>query len=244
MRRVTLTMTAAGAAVVMLAGCGGDDPVSQASPGSEPTPTPAVEQAEQDTGDTSSSSQSGDAEGGDGVSGGEDSSSGASSTSGGDGDASGDGDGDASGTGDDASGTGDDASGDDGGASSSAEPTPPPVTDPPTSEEDTAGSSDVPAPRATIRHGGEYWAVLWAEDTTSAPLNDVRQALHDRWGAVWMDGDIGCNDGAADALGTSGDQRAVSVHFDTEAEARRFASEASLGAAPTGHAQVTTYCLD
>lgn len=258
MRRVTLTMTAAGAAVVMLAGCGGNDPVSQATPAAGRTPSSATEQAAQGAdGDASSSNQSDRS--GDGAeaagasastSGGEDGSSdGGGDAASGEGGASSGGEGGTSSGGDDSESSGGDGGASDRGApGGSPEPTPPPVEDPPTGpEEGTAGSSGsaaIPTPLATIRHGGDYWAVLWVDGSSRAPLNDIRQAISDRWGAVWMDGDIGCNRGAADALGVGAHQRAVSVHFDTEAKARRFATNASLGAAPTGYAQVTTYCLD
>lgn len=107
------------------------------------------------------------------------------------------------------------------------------------------GSADQPpAPLEFIDHGGRYWAVLWVDGATDADLGAVRQAIDDRWGPVWMDGDIGCQRGAAEALDVDDDARAVSVHFDTEDAASRFAEHADLSAPPTGFAQVTTYCLD
>lgn len=194
MRRSTLTLAAAGAVAMLLTGCGGDDPVSRATPAAGHSPSPGVEQAAQ-------------------------------------------------GSGGDGGGSG----GDPGPSSAGSEPTPPPGEDPP--EDAPAGSDgqaepEPPAPRETVRHGGTYWAVLWVEGSASAPLADIRQAIQERWGPVWMHGDIGCNQGAADALGVSADALAVSVHFDTETAARQFAATAELGAEPTGHARVTTYCLD
>lgn len=103
---------------------------------------------------------------------------------------------------------------------------------------------EVPEPREVVEHGGQYWGVLWVGEFGDPALDQVRQAIDQRWGPVWMDGDIGCNDGAADALDAAPDARAVAVHFDTEADAAQFAEHADLPSDPTGYAQVTTFCLD
>lgn len=107
------------------------------------------------------------------------------------------------------------------------------------------GSPDQPpAPLEVIDHGGRYWAVLWVDGATDADLGVVRQAIDDRWGPLWSDGDIACQDGAAEALDVDQHARAVSVHFDTEDAASRFAEHADLSAPPTGFVEVATYCLD
>lgn len=102
----------------------------------------------------------------------------------------------------------------------------------------------VPEPLEFIDHGGRYWAVLWVGEYDDPALDEVRDAVDQRWGPVWSDGDIGCNQGAAETLGVGSDTRAVAVHFATEGDAYDFADHAGLQVAPTGLAQVTTYCLD
>lgn len=68
--------------------------------------------------------------------------------------------------------------------------------------------------------------MLWVGEYGDPALDEVRDAIDRRWGAVWMDGDIGCNDGAAQTLDVDSDKRAVATHFATEADARRFAAHA------------------
>ena len=66
-----------------------------------------------------------------------------------------------------------------------------------------------------------------------------------RFGIEAFPGDLSCDDGAAEALGTDAPQ-GIGVYFETEDEANAFADQAGL----LGHeadpviARVTTYCLD
>lgn len=102
----------------------------------------------------------------------------------------------------------------------------------------------VPDPLADVRHGGQYWGVLWVGDYGDARLDRVREAIHQRWDAVWSDGDVACDRDAAEELDVDPSARRVAVYFDTEDDASQFAAHAPLPSEPTGYAQVTTYCLD
>jgi hypothetical protein len=69
--------------------------------------------------------------------------------------------------------------------------------------------------------------------------------LFDEFGIQAWQGEIACDQGAAEALGTDDEWR-VAVYFETQDEANAFADQAGL----LGHeggpviARVTTYCLD
>lgn len=101
-----------------------------------------------------------------------------------------------------------------------------------------------PTPLADIEHGGRYWAVLWVGEYGDPELDRVRDAIDQRWGPVWSDGDLACDRGAAEALDADPTARRVAVYFSTEANARHFAEQAALPSQPAGYTQVTTYCLD
>jgi hypothetical protein len=95
-------------------------------------------------------------------------------------------------------------------------------------------------------HGGTYWAVYpWVGAAGSPEADDVSAALLQDFGIEAFPGDLACDQGAAEALGTNAEQ-GIGVYFETEDDANAFASQAGL----LGHeadpviAQVTTYCLD
>jgi hypothetical protein len=95
-------------------------------------------------------------------------------------------------------------------------------------------------------HGGTYWAVYpWLGPAGDPEANAVVGQLFDEFGIQAIQGEVGCDQGAAEALGTQAEWR-VAVYFETEDEANAFASDAGL----LGHeadpviARVTTYCLD
>ena len=109
-------------------------------------------------------------------------------------------------------------------------------------------AAETPADRpteATAVHGGTYWAVFLdvsrAGDTAGeqealAALSEVGYQ-----GGI---GDIGCTEGAVEALGldpTIG-YTGVSVFFATAAEAQRFVDLYQPGV--VGTARITAYCLD
>jgi hypothetical protein len=95
-------------------------------------------------------------------------------------------------------------------------------------------------------HGGSYWAVYpWLGPAGDPEANAVVGHLFDDFGIRATQGDVSCDQGAAEALGTDAAWR-VAVYFETEEDANAFAREAGL----LGHdadpvvAHVTTYCLD
>jgi hypothetical protein len=95
-------------------------------------------------------------------------------------------------------------------------------------------------------HGGTYWAVYpWVGAAGSREADDVSAELFAQFGIEAFPGDLACDQGAAEALGTNAEQ-GIGVYFETEKDARAFAIQAGL----LGHeadpviARVTTYCLD
>jgi hypothetical protein len=95
-------------------------------------------------------------------------------------------------------------------------------------------------------HGGTYWAVYpWVGAPGSREADDVSASLLQEFGIEASPGDLACDEGAAEALGTDAEQ-GIGVYFETEDEANAFAHQAGL----LGHeadpavARVTTYCLD
>jgi hypothetical protein len=102
----------------------------------------------------------------------------------------------------------------------------------------------VPTPVEPM-HGGVYWAVYpWVGAAGDREADDVSAELFAQFGIEAFPGDLGCDQGAAEALGTDAEQ-GIGVYFDTETEANDFAQIAGL----LDHtrrviAHVTTYCLD
>jgi hypothetical protein len=103
----------------------------------------------------------------------------------------------------------------------------------------------VPVPVDPV-HGGTYWAVYpWVGAPGSPEADEVSAQLMAEFGIESFAGDLACDEGAAEALGTDAEQ-GIGVYFETQDEANAFASQAGL----LGHeadpviARVTTYCLD
>jgi hypothetical protein len=94
-------------------------------------------------------------------------------------------------------------------------------------------------------HGGTYWAVYpWVGAVGSREADDVSAWLLQEFGIEAGPGDLDCDQGAAEALGTDAEQ-GIGVYFETADEANSFALQAGL----LDHtrrviARVTTYCLD
>jgi len=95
-------------------------------------------------------------------------------------------------------------------------------------------------------HGGTYWAVYpWVGAAGSPDAENMSAQLLEDFGIEAFPGDLSCDDGAAEALGTGAPQ-GIGVYFETQDEANAFALQAGL----LGHeadpviARVTTYCLD
>ena len=95
-------------------------------------------------------------------------------------------------------------------------------------------------------HGGTYWAVYpWVGAAGSPDAENMSALLLEDFGIEAFPGDLSCDDGAAEALGTDAPQ-GIGVYFETQEEANDFAMQAGLlghGADPV-IARVTTYCLD
>jgi hypothetical protein len=94
-------------------------------------------------------------------------------------------------------------------------------------------------------HGGTYWAVYpWVGAAGSREADDVSAWLVQEFGVEAFPGDLACDQGAAEALGTDAEQ-GIGVYFETADQANAFALQAGL----LDHtrrviARVTTYCLD
>ena len=132
--------------------------------------------------------------------------------------------------------------------SSPAPSSPAPSSRPPVGSAPTAPTPDEPAAwpaEATAVQGGTYWAVFldvsWAGDT--AGEQEARAALSEA-GYLGSSGDIGCAQGAAEALGLDPalSYTGVWVEFPTAADAQRFVDLYQPGV--VGTARITAYCLD
>jgi hypothetical protein len=105
-------------------------------------------------------------------------------------------------------------------------------------------SAAAPTPVDPV-HGGTYWAVYaWLGTAGADQAKDVVQQIFDDYGIQASQGDLACDRGAAEALGTDAAWK-VAVYFETEEEATAFALQAGL----LDHearviARVTTLCLD
>jgi hypothetical protein len=85
----------------------------------------------------------------------------------------------------------------------------------------------------------------WVGAPGDREADDVSASLLQEFGIEAFPGDLACDEGAAEALGTNAEQ-GIGVYFATQDEANAFADQAGL----LGHeadpviARVTTYCLD
>lgn len=108
-----------------------------------------------------------------------------------------------------------------------------------------SAEADMAAPVDPL-HGGTYWAVYpWVGPTGDPAANAMVGHLFDQFGIQAIQGEVGCDQGAAEALGTDVEWR-VAVYFDTRGDAQAFADQLALSAGVTDVqvAQVTTNCLD
>jgi hypothetical protein len=103
----------------------------------------------------------------------------------------------------------------------------------------------MPAPIEPV-HGGTYWAVYpWLGVEGGPESNAVVGQLAEDFGIQATQGDVACDEGAADVVGPGITWR-VGVYFDTEAKARACAAtyrDRDRGSDPV-IAHVTTFCLD
>jgi hypothetical protein len=95
-------------------------------------------------------------------------------------------------------------------------------------------------------HGGTYWAVYpWVGAAGDPAADAMVGRLFDQFGIQAVQGEVGCDQGAAEALGPEAQWR-VGVYFDTRVDARAFVDQLAISGGVTDApiAQVTTYCLD
>ena len=95
-------------------------------------------------------------------------------------------------------------------------------------------------------HGGTYWAVyLWLGPAGSEEGHGVWEYWYEATAGRVSDGDLACDQGAAESLGSHAESR-VAAYFETEEQANEFALQAGLLGHEAGPviAHVTTFCLD
>jgi hypothetical protein len=103
----------------------------------------------------------------------------------------------------------------------------------------------VPMPVDPV-HGSTYWAVyLWVGPAGNEEGHRVWEYWYEATAGHVSEGDLACDQGASQALGTDAESR-VAAYFDTEEEANTFVLQAGLLGHEAGPviAHVTTYCLD
>ena len=103
-------------------------------------------------------------------------------------------------------------------------------------------------PEVISVHGGRAWAVYLAvgspdSDWDMHMLGETESYVRGMFGYVGSGiGSVGCDQGAAEALGFDPDDNRVAVYFDSAARAQEF--QAVYDRQDLGSAPVTTYCLD
>jgi hypothetical protein len=108
---------------------------------------------------------------------------------------------------------------------------------------DAGDAARIPDPVEPV-HGGTYWAVyVWLGASGDPEADDVTARLRTEFGIEAFAGELACDDGAAQAIGTDA-PHGIAVYFETEADARDFVRSAGTLAQGAPIAQVTTYCLD
>jgi hypothetical protein len=116
-----------------------------------------------------------------------------------------------------------------------------------TSTSDTEGGESSLAQTTAVgevapTHGATLFGVYVVVAEPGAPaLEEAAAPLRERSILVSV-GELGCDAGAAEALGVAPDRHAVSVMFETREAAEAFA--ATLTSPPAGIAEVTVGCAD
>lgn len=139
-----------------------------------------------------------------------------------------------------------------GGGRTDSPPTDPAPTHDVSSPSPVESASANPAPGAVegFTHGGSYWAVyIFVGASNDADYAASIERLENRGlrrGYSFSDGELRCDDGAAEALGLPEDEAtsamAIAVHFEDEQDARAFGD--SLAEPPVGVVRVRTRCAD
>ena len=119
------------------------------------------------------------------------------------------------------------------------------IASPPPPERSAATARRAPRPDASVGGGGEtaygvYIAIV--NDGDPAVVQDLMAELQERGVTTAGSGQLGCDQGAAAALGLDEEATAVSVAFRTRADAERFATE--WGTPVVGVAEFVAYCRD
>ncbi|MFW3171973.1 hypothetical protein [Geodermatophilus sp. CPCC 206100] len=95
---------------------------------------------------------------------------------------------------------------------------------------------------STPVHGGQFWAAYVAVGAPGDPaLQQVLADVQELWPGASL-GELGCDQGAAAALGRDSAEHAVAVYFPTEQHITEFRRR--WGAPYVGAARVTTLCGD
>lgn len=109
--------------------------------------------------------------------------------------------------------------------------------------EPVSGQERIPGIVRAVEQGQQYWAVFVyvggpGPDMDAAVANLTERGLER--GLDFSEGDLACSVGASAAIGASPDSMAVSVYFEDEQNAQRFAHGFDDGQM----AQVTASCVD
>ena len=95
---------------------------------------------------------------------------------------------------------------------------------------------------STPVHGGQFWAAYVAVGAPGDPaLQQVLAEVQELWPGAGL-GELGCDDGAAAALGHDPAEHAVAVYFPTEQHVTEFRRR--WDGPYVGAARVTTFCGD
>ena len=95
---------------------------------------------------------------------------------------------------------------------------------------------------ATPMHGSRYWAAYLAVGAPGDPaLQQVLEDVQESWPGAGL-GELGCDQGAAEALGRDRAEHAVAVYFPTQQHITEFRRR--WDAPFVGAVQVTTFCGD
>jgi hypothetical protein len=95
---------------------------------------------------------------------------------------------------------------------------------------------------STPEHGAQLWAAYVAVGAPGDPtLQRALEEVQQLWPGAGL-GELGCDVGAAEALGRDRAEHAVAVYFDTEQHVTEFRRR--WGGPYVGAVQVTTLCAD
>lgn len=128
---------------------------------------------------------------------------------------------------------------------SASEPSAEPTTPSDGSEAPEPSDGAWPPASTTIAHGSQVWGAYVA--VTSSPEDPAVAAASERleevgYASGFGAGELGCDEGATEALGAPEGSYGLAVYFDTQADAETFAE--LWGPELVGTAQVTLFCMD